>query len=196
MFHCCCCSCRGVGSCVPKLGTQHVLHSTSLVLQSREFVSARPCISSRRVPSGSLSAGFALSSGSLNSQLDCVMHLPHCSACIACTCQPTMCWDRDLQWGIRWENVRFWAVQILCINNFKHSCSRPLWWQVITSCRMCAECHRWTVKVYKGAETWAQTGHRSGGQVQLDLVHAAWHLHARVMQRNVKYSSKVLRVFF
>lgn len=28
-------------------------------------------------------------------------------------------------------------------------------------------------KVYKGAETWAQTGHRSGGQVQLDLVHAA-----------------------
>lgn len=36
----------GVGLCVPELGTQRVLHSTCLVLQSREFVSARPCISS------------------------------------------------------------------------------------------------------------------------------------------------------
>lgn len=27
--------------------------------------------------------------------------------------------------------------------------------------------------MYKGAETWAQTGHGSGGQVQLDLVRAA-----------------------
>lgn len=73
-----------VGLCVPKLGTQHVLHSTCLVLQSRKFVSARPCIS---VPCGSLSAqsgsggrGFKLSSGSLDSQSHCVMHSPHCPA--------------------------------------------------------------------------------------------------------------------
>lgn len=34
-----------VGSCVPKPGTQHALHSMCLVLQSGKFVSARPCIS-------------------------------------------------------------------------------------------------------------------------------------------------------
>lgn len=28
-------------------------------------------------------------------------------------------------------------------------------------------------KVYKDAETWAQTGHRSGGQVESDLARAA-----------------------
>lgn len=166
MFHCCCCCCCVVGLCVPKLGTQRVLHSMCLVLQSIKFVNARPCSGGR---------GFKISSDWRISRSDWVLQscMRHMAQCRQAWC------DRAPLWGIRWENVRYWALQLLCINNFKHSCFCPLSWQVITSCRLfrCAGDRRlnsgWVGKVYKCAETWAQTGHRSDGQVRLNLAHAA-----------------------
>lgn len=171
-FHCCY-SCL-LGRVFPQLRTQRELHSACLVLQSRQFVNARPCSGGR---------GFKLLSGSLISQSDrgpqvCMLHVAQCSLARH---------DEAPQRGIRWENVRYWAVQLLCINNFKHSCFCPESWQVITSCRLygCAEYHRLTVgrvgKVYiyiKVLRLELRQATEFDGQVRVNLaqLHCLWIL--------------------
>lgn len=74
MFHCCLLQLMRCSlGCISKLQTKHVLHSKCLVLQSRKFVSARPCISAdasclavSQLKVLAVARGFELSSGSLN----------------------------------------------------------------------------------------------------------------------------------
>lgn len=143
-----------------------------LVLQSRKFVSARPCISSGAscLTLSKWIQAIEQARWTASQTVPCICHIAQC--CLHLPANRVV-WQSS---AMRHQVIKFWAVQLLCY--FKHSCLCPFTWQVITSCRLCV-CRishlnsGWVGKVYKGAETWAQTGHRSGVQVQSDLVHAA-----------------------
>lgn len=97
--------------CISKLQAKHVLHSKCLVLQSRKFVSARPCISSEvsclalsQLEVLAAARGFKLSSGSLN----WLSRLRHAFTTLL---SPTCAWPYVRhggvpQWGIRWEKKK------------------------------------------------------------------------------------------
>ena len=85
------------------------------MLQSGKFVSARPCISSGV-------SCLVLDRLEVDSSFRAARRIVRFATLLGPPCLR----DRAPQRGIKWDYVRFWAVRLLCINSFKHSCSPSL----------------------------------------------------------------------